>query len=65
MSIVQIRNIKLYYVCKTRISKLGFYSEMPILAGKPKFTTWEGYFGRAGWENQNKVTKLFVKILKF
>ena len=60
-----IMNKKLYYVCKTRIPKLGFYSEMSILAGKPKLTSWEGDFGQAGWEIQNKVTKLSVKIFTF
>ena len=38
---------------------------MSILAGKLKFTNWEGEFGWAGWEIQNKVTKLFVKIFRF
>ena len=37
---------------------------MSILASKPKFTSWVGDFGRGGWEIQNKVTKLFVNILK-
>ena len=36
-----------------------------VLAGNPKFTSWEGDFGRAGWEIQNKVAKLIVKILKY
>ena len=58
----EYRNMKFNYICKTRISKLGCYSEMSTWAGKPKFTSWEGYFGRAGWDIQNKVTKLFVKI---
>ena len=33
---------------------ITFYSEMSILAGKPKFTNWED-FGRPGWKIQNKV----------
>ena len=65
MSIAEISNMRLYYVCITRISKLGFYSEMSILAGKLKFASSQGDFGRAGWEIQNKVTKLFVKMFKF
>ena len=46
---------------KKHICIIGFYSEMSILAGKPKFTSWEADFGRAGWRIQNKVTKLSVK----
>ena len=65
MSKALIRRMKLYYVCKTRLSKLGFYTEMSVLAGNSKFTSWEGDFRRAGWEIQNKVTNLFFKILKF
>ena len=53
--------MKLYNAFNTRISKLGLYSEMSIRAGKLNFTRWEGDCGRAGWEIQNKVTKLFVK----
>ena len=37
---------------------------MSILDGKPRFTSWEGDFGRTGWKIQNKVTKLFVEICK-
>ena len=62
MIIAKIRKIKLTYnVCKTRISKLGFCSKMSIRAGKPIHTSWQGDLGRAGWEIQNRVTKLFVK----
>ena len=57
--------MKHHYACKTGISKLELQSEMSILAGKPKLTSWEVEFDRAGWEIQNKVTKLFVKIFKF
>ena len=57
--------MKLYYLRKTRITILGFYSKMSILASKPKFTSWDRDFDGAGWGNQDKVTKLFVKILKF
>ena len=37
---------------------------MSVLANKPKFNSKEG-FSRAGWEIQNKVTNLFVKIAMF
>ena len=40
----------------TRISKLGF-----TLAGKPKFSSCEGDFGRAGGKIQTKVKMLFMK----
>ena len=45
--------------------KLEYFLEMSVLASKPKFTSSEGNFDRAGWEIQIKVAKLFVKILKF
>ena len=54
--------MKLYNVCKTRISTLGFHLSQ-IRAGKNKFTGWEGDFGLSGWEIQNKVARLSVKIL--
>ena len=57
--------IKLYYARKTLVSKWRFYSKMSVLASKPKFTSWETDFDRAGCEIQNRVTKLFVKIFKF
>ena len=65
MSIAWIKKMKLYYICETRISKLVLYSEMSILAGKPEFSSWEGYICLAGWEIQNKVTKQPVNFLKF
>ena len=44
MSIVKAINIKLYYVCKRRISKLRLNSEMSILG------TWEIAPGWQIWE---------------
>ena len=54
--------MKLYNICKACISKLGLYVEMSI-QGKSKFTSWEEDFSQAGGQIQNKVTKLFVKII--
>ena len=51
----------LYFIRKTRISKLGFYSEMSIIGDKPKCTSGGRDFGRAGWAIQNKATKLYEK----
>ena len=65
INITYIRNIKFYRVCKTRISKLGLYLKVSILGGKLKFTSWQEDFGPAGWEIQNKVTKLLVNIFQF
>ena len=59
-----MRKMKLYYICTKHISKLGFYREKSILAGKPKITSWEGDFGRGGCVIQNKVTKLCAKIIR-
>ena len=65
MNIAQIRNVKLYRICKTHLSKTGIYSEMSTMDGKPKFSNWERDFGRDGCETLNKTTKSFVKIVKF
>ena len=45
----------------TYMLKLAFYSEMSILAVKPKFNSCEGDFNPTSFEIQNKVTMFFVK----